>query len=62
MVVCPNCGSWKMTKSEDSFYPTTSHVEELWFCDCGCMVKRLMKTVNEKIIYPNGKVVNQTVK
>lgn len=57
MVKCPNCGSWNMTKSSVSTYPTTTHVEELWWCDCGCMVRRLMKTVKEEINYPDGKVI-----
>jgi hypothetical protein len=47
-----------MTKSRVSTYPTTTHIEELWWCDdCGCTVRRLMKTVKEEINYPDGKII-----
>ena len=62
MVKCPNCGSWNMTNAGDPTYPTTSQVQELWWCKCGCRVIRTMKTVNEEIIYPDGKTLKRTVK
>lgn len=56
MVKCPNCGSTAQMKRVAIDYVTFSHAIEVWRCGCGCVVRRTMKTVNEMVEYPDGKV------
>ena len=56
MVKCPNCGSTAQITFIGTDYVTYAHLIEIWRCGCGCVVRRTMKTMNEFIEYPDGRV------
>lgn len=56
MIKCPNCGNISKTSFLWVDHFTTTHSTEVWDCECGCRVERVLKEQNRFITYPNGEV------